>query len=473
MSFTTDELETCLKVLQHVADDPSVVDGHVPAHADRFKALVAKVHQCGRKALKRRLRADDRHADRAQAEQTAVVSGAAMPLSPAGLTRRSIPGLDRRVKPGDDAIMLFKAGAAPPHAYTNAELPTYRRPRNCYVCKAPFTAVHPFYHLLCPVCADFNRRKREQRADLQGRRALLTGGRIKIGHQLGLRLLRDGAELIVTTRFPNDARRRYAAEPDAGEWIGRLRIVGLDLRDLPGVEAFADGLAACEPSLDILINNAAQTIRRPLAFYAHLLAHETPALLEARADAALPALPEQTWFPRSRFDTHGQQIDLRPENSWSQRLHEVGTLEMLEVQLVNAVAPFVLASRLKPLFLRSPFARRFIVNVSAMEGQFSRGTKTARHPHTNMAKAALNMLTRTSAADYAADGIYMTSVDTGWITDEKPHPVAERVRGEGFFTPLDCADGVARVYDPVARGVNEPGEPFFGVFLKDYAPYPW
>jgi NAD(P)-dependent dehydrogenase (short-subunit alcohol dehydrogenase family) len=436
MNFTPDELETCLKVLQHVADDPSVVDAH-----DRFKALVAKVHRRGRKGRAQRLRADDRRADRAAAEQTAVVSG-------------------RPVRPA-----LTCAGAAPGTAY--------RRQRNCYVCKEPFVDLHPFYHQLCPGCGEFNYRKREQRADLRGRRALLTGGRIKIGFQLGLRLLRDGAELIVTTRFPNDALRRYDAEPDAAAWRDRLRVVGLDLRDLPGVEAFADGLVACAPSLDILINNAAQTIRRPLAFYAHLLAHETPALLEARTETALPALPDQRWFPPVRLDPHGQQVDLRPSNSWSQRLHEVGTLEMLEVQLVNAVAPFVLASRLKPLFLRAPFARRFVVNVSAMEGQFGRPTKTSDHPHTNMAKAALNMLTRTAAADYAADGIYMTSVDTGWITDEKPHPAAERVRSEGFYTPLDCTDGMARVYDPIARGVHEPGEPFSGVFLKDYAPYPW
>jgi NAD(P)-dependent dehydrogenase (short-subunit alcohol dehydrogenase family) len=436
MNFTPDELETCLKVLQHVADDPAMMDNQ-----EQFKALVAKVHSRGRKSLKRRLRAHDRQADRESAEQTGVVAASAAPLA--------------------------RTLAAP-----NAPR-VYRRPKDCYVCKSQYTEVHSFYHRLCPVCAERNASKREQRADLRGRRALLTGGRVKIGYELGLRLLRDEAELLVTTRFPNDARKRYAAEPDAGEWLDRLCIVGLDLRDLPGVEAFADHLAASEPSLDILINNAAQTIRRPLAFYAHLLAGETPALLEARTEMPLPILAEQRWFPPAQLDAHGQQVDLRPSNSWSQRLHEVGTLEMLEVQLVNAVAPFVLASRLKPLFLRSPFARRFVVNVSAMEGQFTRATKTSKHPHTNMAKAALNMLTRTSAADYAADGIYMTSVDTGWITDEKPHPGAERVRAEGFFTPLDCIDGMARVYDPIACGVNELGEPFFGVFLKDYAPYPW
>src|SRR5579883_55210 len=436
MSLSSNELEICLKVLQHVADKPSVVDSH-----ERFKALVAKVHSRGRKAVKRRLRANNHHADRALMEQTGVVAGSPAPANQLPTTEPT-PQI-------------------------------YRRAIKCYVCKTPFVEVHPFYHQLCPRCANQNIGKRTQRADLRGRRALLTGGRIKIGYQLGLRLLRDGAELIVTTRFPNDARRRYTSEPDAEGWIDRLRVVGLDLRDLPGVEAFSDHLVGSEPSLDILINNAAQTVRRPLAFYAHLLSGETPALLEARVESTLPMLAEQRWFPPAQFDVHGQQVDLRPGNSWSQRLHEVSTLELLEVQLVNAVAPFVLASRLKPLFLRSSFFRRFIVNVSAMEGQFSRPTKTSKHPHTNMAKAALNMLTRTAAADYAADGIYMTSVDTGWITDEKPHPDAQRVRAEGFFTPLDCVDGMARVYDPIARGVNDPEEPFFGVFLKDYTPHPW
>lgn len=432
MSFTPDELATCLKVLQAVADEPELATEH-----DRFKSLVAKVHRRGRKSKSKTNSITDRKHDRATAAQAVVVAGSgATPALP----------------------------AEPRH---------YRRPKQCYVCKVAFTEAHPFYHLLCPKCATNNIHKREQRADLRGRRALLTGGRVKIGYELGLRLLRDGAELLVTTRFPNDARKRYASEPDAAVWFDHLHIVGLDLRDLPAIEAFADQLVSTEPALDILVNNAAQTIRRPLAFYTHLLADEAPALLEARGDAHLPVLADQKWFPPACLDSHGQQVDLRPSNSWSQRLHEVGTLEMLEVQLVNAVAPFMLASRLKPLFLRSPFSRRFIVNVSAMEGQFTRATKTDKHPHTNMAKAALNMLTRTAAADYATDGIFMTSVDTGWITDEKPHPSAERAKDCGFFTPLDCIDGMARVYDPIARGVNEAAEPIHGVFLKDYAPYPW
>ena len=143
------------------------------------------------------------------------------------------------------------------------------------------------------------------------------------------------------------------------------------------------------------------------------------------------------------------------------------------MQLVNSVAPFVLNSRLKPLMMRSPFKRRFIVNVSAMEGQFRRH-KTVFHPHTNMAKAALNMMTRTSGEDYAKDGIYMNSVDTGWVTDENPTPKRDKIQEErGFFPPLDIIDGMARIYHPIAEGINLEAEPPFGLFLKDYASCPW
>ena len=116
--------------------------------------------------------------------------------------------------------------------------------------------------------------------------------------------------------------------------------------------------------------------------------------------------------------------------------------------------------------------RKYVVNVSAMEGVFGRGYKGPGHPHTNMAKAAVNMLTRTSAREmFETDGILMTSVDTGWITDERPHPTRMRLAGEGFHAPLDLVDGAARVYDPIIRG--ESGEDLHGVFLKDYEPAPW
>jgi NAD(P)-dependent dehydrogenase (short-subunit alcohol dehydrogenase family) len=380
------------------------------------------------------------------------------------------------------------------------------RPRACYVCKQRYTDVDAFYHQLCPACAALNAARRDARTDLTGRRALLTGGRAKIGMYIALRLLRDGAHTTITTRFPNDAVRRFAAMEDSADWLDRLRIVGIDLRDPAQVVALADEVAAQGP-LDILINNAAQTVRRSPGAYAPLIAAESAPLpagplpdvvafghisdphplalaaggprpeeaLAAHTLTALALTAGSSSLERTEagtaIDAGGLVPDVAADNSWTNRVHEVDALEMLEVQLCNATAPFVLVSRLRPALASSPARRTYVVNVSAMEGQFGRGYKGAGHPHTNMAKAALNMLTRTSAADLFTDGILMTSVDTGWITDERPHPTKARLAAEGFHAPLDLVDGAARVYDPIVRG--ERGEDLYGCFLKDYAPGEW
>ncbi len=381
---------------------------------------------------------------------------------------------------------------------------TLIRPHGCYICKQRYSEIDAFYHQMCPSCAAENREKREARTDLSGRRALLTGGRAKIGMYIALRLLRDGAETTITTRFPNDAVRRFTSMPDSEEWIHRLRIVGIDLRDPAQVVALADSMNE-RGHLDILINNAAQTVKRSPGSYAALAAAE---------QAELPAgpRPEQLTFGRTSdahptalagavapdvsaadvtawamevgsaslaridegtaIDAGGLVPDLAPVNSWTQRVEEVDALELLEVQLCNSTAPFILVSRLRGSLAASPARRKYVVNVSAMEGQFGRGYKGPGHPHTNMAKAAVNMLTRTSARElFESDGILMTSVDTGWITDERPHPTKARLADEGFHAPLDLVDGAARVYDPIVRG--EAGEELFGCFLKDYRPSPW
>ncbi len=175
---------------------------------------------------------------------------------------------------------------------------------------------------------------------------------------------------------------------------------------------------------------------------------------------------------RTAIDAGGLVPDLDPVNSWIQQVEEVDPLELLEVQLCNVSAPFILVSRLRPALAAAVARRKYVVNVSAMEGQFARGYKGPGHPHTNMAKAALNMLTRTSAQELlATDGILMTSVDTGWITDERPHPMKMRLADAGFHAPLDLVDGAARVYDPIVRG--EAGEDVFACLLKDYRPSPW
>ncbi|MEV0973153.1 SDR family NAD(P)-dependent oxidoreductase [Microtetraspora glauca] len=345
-----------------------------------------------------------------------------------------------------------------------------RRMRRCYVCKGGFFQVDGFYHLLCPPCATLNKARRTARADLTGRRALVTGGRAKIGHHVALKLLGDGAHVTVTTRFPRDAARRFA---ETGDWSDRLRIVGIDLRDPRQVISLTDHLLAAGEPLDILINNAAQTLRRPPAAYAALTDGERRGL-PAGAWAAPGFTPVDDALPAARGsdpglpDVSGLLPDLSAGNSWSARIGEVDAAELLEVQLVNVVAPFLLIDRLLPLLRATPFPRRYVVNVSAVEGQFTVANKTGRHPHTNMAKAGLNMLTRTSAADLAKEGIYLCSVDTGWITDENPVPMRDLLDRR---TPLDVIDGAARVYDPILRG--ESGDPVHGVFLKDYAEAPW
>lgn len=382
------------------------------------------------------------------------------------------------------------------------------RPRPCYICKQPYTRVDHFYHQLCPGCAAFSHHKRDAHTDLTGRRALLTGGRAKIGMYIALRLLRDGAHTTITTRFPKDAARRFAAMHDSADWLHRLDIVGIDLRDPAQVIALADSLDAAS-HLDIIINNAAQTVRRsPDAYRPLVLAEDAPLPAElaagpnirsfagvrdahpmalagsvsqhpALAAAAVASLAMRTGSASpDRIDT-GTAIDaggLVPDrtdrNSWTQLVEQVEPLEMLEVQLCNVTAPFLLVSRLRPAMRRSSARRKYVVNVSAMEGQFSRAYKGPGHPHTNMAKAALNMMTRTTAIEMLdSDGILMTAVDTGWITDERPHHTKVRLADEGFHAPLDLVDGAARVYDPIVTG--ETGTDLFGCFLKDYRPSPW
>jgi NAD(P)-dependent dehydrogenase (short-subunit alcohol dehydrogenase family) len=507
-----ERLRSAVALLESVATDRQLLDALPADDRQRLHQAVARVYHPDPVARRIKLKAAEktRHASKVQAEDNV-------------LNRTGIRELRR--KPVFTTPNVFAPVGFDAHDVdTDADVVQPREsiePQHCYVCKQKYSAIHFFYDQLCPDCAVFNYAKRTETADLHGRVALLTGGRVKIGYQAGLKLLRAGAELIVTTRFPRDSAARYAQEPDFAEWGQRLQVYGLDLRHTPSVEAFCQELVATRPRLDFIINNACQTVRRPPDFYAHMMDGETAALhdmpehvrqlvghyeglrgsnilpeagaspgtLTGRASnlpgltraaelSQLPLLPEELLaqshlFPEGRLDQDLQQVDLRQRNSWRLLMAEVPSVELLEVQLVNAIAPFIINARLKPLMLRTPERDKHIVNVSAMEGQFYRNFKTTRHPHTNMAKAALNMMTRTSATDYHNDGIHMNSVDTGWVTDEDPAELAaKKVLAERFHPPLDIVDGAARIVDPIISGITT-GEHAWGQFLKDYRPTDW
>ncbi len=382
----------------------------------------------------------------------------------------------------------------------------------CYVCHKKITKMntHPFYRRMCIECGNSNWEKRQELVSLSGYTALVTGGRIKIGYETSLKLLRSGAFVVVTTRFPVDAVHRYSDEEDFQEWSTRLIVYQIDFRQIQNIYGLINFMYNSFDHLDILINNAAQTVRHPIDYYTDLLETEKNGydklpdnlkkLIVHQVNSECFTELQKTFDGMVNFKTmqnkpvlyknenltksfqvedckvRGMQIynksDIQKHNSWIAKACDISLIEMLEVQLINVTTPFVLCTELRNLMECSPNRYKHIVNVSAMEGKFSKPNKNCFHPHTNMAKASLNMLTRTSAQDFFESGIIMNSVDTGWITDENPDWIKEKNKKKGLTLPLDSRDGASRLCDPIFSSLIR-NDIKYGVFYKNYKQTEW
>ena len=448
--FNDEEWKSCIKVLQALKDNPLENPDN-----DLFAGLITKIH----KNAKKNIRSVSYTSKKQQDFQVSIN---------ATIVSKALKG-----------ETLFSEKENPEEQqFTELNLP-----KNCYACNRSYKLAHSFYTRLCPECAEENYEKRFQNIDLKGRNVILTGGRVKVGFATALKLLRSNANVVLTTRFPALALEQFKLEEDFDQWGENLIIYGLDLRNLNAINEFVSFYKSKFDSLDILINNAAQTIKYPDEYYVplirkeenllgefsvnvHLIANKTPVTSEIKALEY--GFEEQTEIALSRF---GQPVDNRDKTSWNSTLEEISMYELVEVNLINQIAPYFLIKELKPLFLNSAFDERFIINVTSSEGIFSYTNKTIFHPHTNMTKAALNMMTLTSAKEFAEDAIFMTSVDVGWISTGAKESLRKKQFEEGYIPPLDSVDGASRIFDPIVQGIK--GKSIFGVLLKNYKVSNW
>ena len=448
--FTQEEWDNCLKVLTILKDNPFENPDNT-----RFASLITKIYKSAKKNQRTTSYISKKATDLETILQTT-------------LSQKAVAG---------KTLYADEDKAAQP-IFTSLQLG-----KNCYCCNTTYTMAHEFYNRLCPNCAQENYEKRFQNTNLENRNVILTGGRVKVGFATALRVLRNKANVVVTTRFPALALEQFQAEKDYDTWKDNLTLYGLDLRNLQAISDFVAFYKSNHDSLDILINNAAQTIKYTDEYYLPLLKKEEKLLIDYKDNKQLVANAtpiskeikaleynpsESTAIQLSRF---GQPVDTREKTSWNSTLEEVSLHELVEVNLINQMAPYYLIKELKPLFLASNFKEKFIINVTSSEGIFSYTNKTIFHPHTNMTKAALNMLTLTSGKEFAKENIYMSCVDVGWISTGAREELRKKQFEQGYIPPLDSVDGASRIMHPISQGIA--GNYLFGVLLKNYKVSPW
>ena len=409
--------------------------------------------------------------------------------------------------------------------------------KNCYICKEKFglNNIHSFYGNLCKKCGDYNYSFRTMKLDFTGRIAIVTGGRVKIGYYIATKLLSYGAKVLITSRFPKDTLFKYQNDPEYEKWKNNLIIYPIDFRIFESTIKFVQFIKDNFPHVDILINNAAQTIRRTASYYKYLLPIETKNLSkeddkkiikndfinlqkQLKADEStqapnpqstkkeiqnslislmdnkskeyqeilpLSVIASQIRIMEEKSQPHvtvmggdGQPYDFsKGKNSWNFEFDEIPFQEFTEVQIINTWTPYYLCVKLKPLMMQSPFPDKYIVNVTSVEGIFSH-FKRSSHVHTNMAKAALNMFTRTCGSYLKDIGIYMTCVDTGWVSPmNEMNSLLDKDKknsyeNEFMNVPLDELDGAMRVLHPIIEGIKNKNY-LFGILLKDYVKSPW
>ena len=446
-NFSEKEWESCLRVLKQLKDEPFQNPDN-----QLFSGLITKIHKQAKKKSKREDYLQKKKADLAVLQSSTISKNA--------LANTTLYYDDEPVKQQFTQLQLEK---------------------NCYACNSKYSLAHSFYNRLCPLCSGLNYKNRFKEIDLTNRNIILTGGRVKIGYATALKFLRANANLTLTTRFPAIALSQLQKEKDYDEWKNNLKVVGLDLRNLQAVKEFIDQYSSENKCLDILVNNAAQTIKYTDQYYLPILQSEqkllkifenNPLLSVNKTDVISKKMLSDAKEIKTELNRFGNPIDDRNKNSWNSTLEEISMTEILEVNLINQISPYLLIKELSPLMKKSNFKYKFIINVTSSEGQFSYDNKTIFHPHTNMTKAALNMLTRTSAKEYENYNILMSAVDVGWVSTGAKEILRKKQFDEGYIPPLDSVDGASRIMHPIIEAIENENL-IVGKLIKNYKEEIW